>query len=87
MFSPARWTTESIPSREEESKVMDSGFHLISVEDLGFLVNFTTFIPLDINNCVNEDPMRPVAPLMSMFLRLNFSIQLVNSFINSIKYW
>ena len=44
----------------------------MSADDLGFLDNLVTFIPSDVNDCVNDDPMRPEAPLMSMFLWLNF---------------
>ena len=72
IFSPARCTTASTPSSEEESKDIDSGSHLMSADDLGFLDNLVTFIPSDVNNCVNDEPMRPEAPLMSMFLWLNF---------------
>jgi len=44
----------------------------MSADDLGFLDNLVTFMPSDVNNCVNDEPMRPEAPLMIMFLWLNF---------------
>ena len=45
----------------------------MSSGDFGFLVNLETFMPLFSNRQVSEEPTRPVAPLINMFLGCNLS--------------
>ena len=63
----------SISSSNETSKDIEFGSQKMSSGDFGFLVNLVTFMPLFSNRQVSEEPTRPVAPLINMFLGCNLS--------------